>query len=304
MRSMKDHRLQHVFAVLQALLVTFLWSTSFIIIKWGLADMPPITFAGLRYFLAFLCFVPFIFKKKYVEEIKNLSNQQWGKLVLLGFVFYTLTQGTQFLGLSLLPAVSVSLMLNLTPILVAIMGVAFINEVPSRLQWFGTALFIIGIIFYFFPISFEGNQGLGLMVMAFGVLANSGAGILGRIINRQRNISPVVITFISMGVGSSILLVTGVLYTGIPSIGTQNWMYLIWLAVVNTAFAFTLWNHTLRSISAMESSIINGTMLIQIAILAWFFLDEKITRQAGIGMGIAALGATLVQLKRNKTEIE
>ena len=304
MRSMRDHRLQHMFAVLQALLVTFLWSTSFIIIKWGLADIPPITFAGLRYFLAFLCFLPFIFKKKYVEEIKGLSRLQWGKLVLLGFIFYTLTQGTQFLGLSLLPAVSVSLMLNLTPIIVAIMGVAFINEVPSRLQWFGATMFIIGIIFYFFPISFEGNQGLGLMVMAFGVLANSGAGILGRDINRQRNISPVVITFISMGVGSIILLVTGVLYTGIPTIGTQNWIYLIWLAVVNTAFAFTLWNHTLRSISAMESSIINGTMLIQIAILAWFFLDEKITTQAGIGMGIAALGATLVQLKRSKTEIE
>ena len=298
---MSDHRLHHVFAVFQALLVTFLWSTSFIIIKWGLADIPPITYAGLRYFLAFLCFLPFIFKKKYIEEIRGLSSQQRSKLLLLGFVFYTLTQGTQFLGLSLLPAVSVSLMLNFTPIVVAIMGIFFINETPSQLQWFGTVIFIVGIIFYFFPISFEGNQGLGLMVMAFGVLANSGAGILGREINRQRNISPVVITFISMGVGSIILLLTGFLYTGIPTISTQNWFYLIWLAVVNTAFAFTLWNHTLRSISAMESSIINGTMLIQIAFLAWFFLDEKITTQEGIGMGIAALGATLVQLKLRKS---
>ena len=298
---MSDHRLHHVFAVFQALLVTFLWSTSFIIIKWGLADIPPITYAGLRYFLAFLCFLPFIFKKKYIEEIRGLSSQQRSKLLLLGFVFYTLTQGTQFLGLSLLPAVSVSLMLNFTPIVVAIMCIFFINETPSQLQWFGTVIFIVGIIFYFFPISFEGNQGLGLMVMAFGVLANSGAGILGREINRQRNISPVVITFISMGVGSIILLLTGFLYTGIPTISTQNWFYLIWLAVVNTAFAFTLWNHTLRSISAMESSIINGTMLIQIALLAWFFLDEKITTQEGIGMGIAALGATLVQLKLRKS---
>ncbi|MBC8377222.1 MAG: DMT family transporter [FCB group bacterium] len=297
---MKEHRLHHVFAVLQALLVTFLWSTSFIIIKWGLADIPPITYAGLRYFLAFLCFLPFIFKKKYVDEIKGLSVRQWYKLLLLGFVFYTLTQGTQFLGLSLLPAVSVSLMLNFTPIVVAIMGIVFINEIPSRLQWSGAVIFLIGIIFYFFPISFEGNQGLGLMVMTFGVLANSGAGILGRDINRQRNISPMVITFISMGVGSIILLLTGFLYSGIPTISVENWMYLIWLAVVNTAFAFTLWNHTLRSISAMESSILNGTMLIQIAFLAWFFLDEKITTQEGIGMGIAALGATLVQLKRSK----
>jgi len=192
---MSEHRFHHILAVLQALLVTFLWSTSFIIIKWGLAEIPPITFAGIRYFLAFLCFLPFIFKKKYTDELKNLSMQQWRKLILLGFVFYTLTQGTQFLGLSLLSAVTVSLMLNFTPIVVAIMGVIFINEAPSRLQWSGAIVFLVGILCYFFPISFEGNQGLGLAVMAFGVLANSGAGILGRDINRNKNISPVVITF-------------------------------------------------------------------------------------------------------------
>lgn len=43
-------------------------------------------------------------------------------------------------------------------------------------------------------------------------------------------------------------------------------------------------------------------MLIQIAILAWFFIDEKVTLQEGIGMGIAALGATLVQLKRRNAK--
>jgi len=295
---MNQRRLPHIFAVLQALLVTFLWSTSFIVIKWGLADIPPITFAGLRYFLAFLCFLPFIFKKKYLDEIAGLSIQQWSKLIILGFIFYTLTQGTQFLGLSLLPAVSVSLMLNFTPIVVAVMGIAFINEIPSRLQWVGIGLFILGILVYFFPVSFAGSQGLGLLVMAFGVLANSGAGILGRDINRQRNISPMVVTFISMGVGAIILLLTGFLYSGLPQVSNQNWIYLIWLAVVNTAFAFTLWNHTLRSISAMESSIINGTMLIQIAFLAGFFLDERISTQEGVGMAVAALGATLVQMKR------
>ena len=295
---MTDRPLPHVFPVLQALLVTFLWSTSFIIIKWGLADIPPITYAGLRYFLAFLCFLPFIFKKKYLEEIRGLSGLQWRKLILLGVVFYTLTQGTQFLGLSLLPAVSVSLMLNFTPLIVAVIGVWMLNEIPSRLQWTGAGIFILGIVFYFFPISFEGNQGLGLLVMAFGVLANSGAGILGRDINRKKDISPVVITFISMGVGAILLLFIGITYSGLPTISSTNWLFLIWLAVVNTAFAFTLWNHTMRSISAMESSIINGTMLIQIAFLAWFFLDERITTQEGIGMAIAALGATLVQIKR------
>lgn len=45
----------HTRAVLQALLVTFLWSTSWVLIKIGLADIPALTFAGLRYVLAFWC---------------------------------------------------------------------------------------------------------------------------------------------------------------------------------------------------------------------------------------------------------
>ncbi len=47
----------------------------------------------------------------------------------------------------------------------------------------------------------------------------------------------------------------------------------------------------------MESSIINGTMLIQIAILAWIFLGETLTPQAILGMLLGALGALAVQLR-------
>ena len=280
--------------------MTFLWSTSFIIIKWGLVEIPPITFAGLRYILAFFCFIPFVLRKKYILEIKQLKPVQWKKLTFLGLIFYTFTQGAQFLGLSLLPSVTVSLMLNFTPILVAIMGIFWLNEKPSILQWAGSSLFIVGVITYFFPISLVGNQAIGLIIMFIGVLANAIAGIIGRDINRNKNISPIIVTFISMGIGAIVLLTVGFTVNGIPVISLKTWLFLIWLAGINTAFAFTLWNLTLRSITAMESSIINGTMLIQIAILAWYFLGENISIQEVIGMIIAALGAILVQFKKNK----
>jgi len=291
----------HIISIFQALLVTFLWSTSFILIKWGLSEIPPITYAGLRYFLAFLCFLPFVLtKKKYINEIKNLSKIQWKKLILLGFVFYTFTQGAQFLGLSLLPSVTVSLMLNFTPIIVAVMGIFLLNEKPTPLQWTGSILFIIGILVYFFPVSLLSNEIIGLFIMLIGVLANSGSAILGRDINRRKDISPLVVTFISMGIGAVILLAIGLATNDFPVISSTNLLYLIWLAAINTAFAFTLWNLTMRNLSAMESSIINGTMLIQIAILAWIFLGEAITVQEGAGMLIAVLGAVLVQLKKVK----
>ena len=140
----------HIIPILQALLVTFLWSTSFIIIKWGLIEIPPITFAGLRYILAFLCFIPFILKKKYINEIKDLKPPQWNKLILLGIVFYTFTQGTQFLGLYFLPSVTVSLMLNFTPLIVAIMGIYFLNEKPTMLQWIGGLYLSLAYLLIFF----------------------------------------------------------------------------------------------------------------------------------------------------------
>lgn len=278
--------------------VTFLWSTSFIIIKWGLVEIPPITFAGLRYILAFFCFIPFVLNKKYILEIKQLQSVQWKKLILLGLIFYTFTQGAQFLGLSLLPSVTVSLMLNFTPLIVAIMGIYILNEKPSVLQWIGASLFIIGIITYFFPISLIGSQASGLIIMLIGVLANAVSAIIWRDINRKQNISPVVVTFISMGIGALILLIIGIALSGLPIISLKTWLFLIWLAVINTAFAFTLWNLTLRALTAMESSIINGTMLIQIAVLAWYFLGENISFQAVTGMTIAAIGAVIVQIKR------
>lgn len=285
-------------AILLALLVTFLWSTSFILIKWGLAEIPPLTYAGLRYSLAFLCLLPMAFTQKNKTEIKKLNSNDWVKLIVYGLLFIAFTQGTMFMGLQLLPAVTVSLWLNFTPLIVAIMAIFFLREFPTVLQWGGAVLFIVGILTYFYPISLSGNQELGLLIMTIGVLANSSSSVLGREINRSGRFNPFVVTIISMGFGAAILLIAGIAIQGLPHISFRNIIYLLWLAVVNTALAFVIWNHTLRTLTAMESSIINGTMLIQIAILAWLFLNEGISVQEIFGMGLAASGAVLVQLRK------
>ncbi len=90
---------------------------------------------------------------------------------------------------------------------------------------------------------------------------------------------------------------TGLTVEGFPTIDIQGLAIIAWLAVVNTAFAFTLWNHTLRTLTAMESSIINGTMLIWIPVLAVIFLRESITTQELVGLVVAGLGTLLVQLR-------
>jgi len=285
-------------AALQALLVTFLWATSWVLIKIGLYDIPALTFAGLRYGLAFLCLLPFALRPAHLANLRRLSKRQWGQLIVLGLLFYAVTQGAQFLGLAYLPAVTVSLLLNFTTIVVALMGLVLLAERPTALQWGGAGLSIGSIVIYFYPVSLSASQVIGLVVMGAGVLANAGSSILGRRVNREDDLSPLIVTTVSMGIGAAVLLVTGSLTQGLPPLSPINWAFIGWLAVVNTAFAFTLWNHTLRTLAAMESSIINSTMLIQIAVLAWLFLGEPLTTQKIAGMTLAGLGALIVQLRR------
>jgi drug/metabolite transporter (DMT)-like permease len=101
-----------------------------------------------------------------------------------------------------------------------------------------------------------------------------------------------------MGFGAMALLIVGSAVQGLPRLNLASWAIILWLAIVNSAFAFTLWNYTLRTLPAVESSIINNTMLIQIPILAWLFLGEQPTALEIAGMILAGIGILIVQLRR------
>ena len=293
----------HWVAVGQALLVTFLWSTSYVLVKIGLVDIPPITFAGLRYMLAFLFLLPIFFHQGEAARLQKLSKREWMQLAVLGLLFYAITQGTNFVGLSYLPAVSVSLLLSFSPVVVALLGILILRERPQLRQWLGIGLCLMGAILYFYPLVLPNGQSIGFIVVLIGVLANALSSILGREVNRSGNIPPLTVTVVSMGVGGLVLLTSGLALQGLPNLSLSNWVIIIWLAAVNTAFAFTLWNQTLRTLSAMESTVINNTMLIQIAILAWLFLGETLSGKEILGMVVAGVGALLVQI-RNKLKTE
>ena len=285
-------------AILQALLVTFLWSTSWVLIKRGLHEIPPLTFAGLRYAIASAVLLPGLWRRRY--EVRALTRVQWAKLIGLGVVFYALTQGGQFLTLNHLDAIPFSLVLSFTPLLVAGAGTIALREHPSRMQWGGIALTLAGAALYFVPSNPFRGAGLGFALAGLTLGANTISSLLGRVINRRRTVSPIVVTTISMGVGALTLLAVGLGTQGLPDLTAQSWGIVLWLAIVNTAFAFTLWNHTLRFLSATESSVINNTMLIQIAVLAWIFLGETLDAVEIVGLLAVACGTLLVQLRRAK----
>lgn len=299
---MKSKPNPQVSAIFQALFVSFLWSTSWVLIKIGLKDIPALTFAGLRYLFAFLVLLPFYMRSSQTIPLRELTRQDWAWLGGLGLLYYTITQGSQFMGLVYLPAITFSLLLNFTALIVAILGIPMLKERLTRFQWIGMVVFLLGVFVFFYPVLIPSGMAFGFLIAGIHVFATSFSSIVGRYVNRAGAIDALTVTVISMGIGSLILLAAGVLVEETPRLDMTGWLIILWLAVVNTAFAFTLWNHTLRTLTAAQSSIINNTMLIQIAVLAWIFLEETVNWQEGMGMALVAAGVLLVNLRRVQQE--
>jgi drug/metabolite transporter (DMT)-like permease len=285
-------------AALVALFVVFLWATSWVLIKFGLETIPPLTFAGLRYGLASLVLLPAVRVSGASAAVRSLTRRDLGRLILLGILLYGITQGAIFLALDALPAVTVNLLWSFSVIVVAGMAAVWLSESPTALQWTGVFVATAGALIYFLPARFGLDQRFGLVAALVGLAVNAGAAVLGRDVNRSGSTPPVVVTAISMMVGAAMLLGAGLALEAPPTLDLRGWSIILWLAVVNTALAFTLWNGTLRLLTAVESSVINGTMLIWIPILAAVFLGEHLTLKEAVGLVLVAGGTLLVQLKR------
>lgn len=289
-------RRSHARAVWTALLVTVLWSSSWVLIRVGLDDqaLRPITFAGLRYTLAAVVLIGWTMARPSARaEVTSLAPAMWRPLVVLGIVYYAVTQGAQFVAIDSQPAATSSLMLAPTPFLVAVLSQRSIGEAVTPRQVVGAGLIMAGAVLFF-----AGDLGatvVGMIASTIGLSANVTSSLLGRSINREQHVSPLAVTTASMTIGAVLLLTAGLIAEGLPQLGWAAIGVVAWLAVVNTAWAFTLWNMSLRRLAAVESAAINNTMLIQIAVLAWVFLGEAPGVAGGVGIVIVSIGALLAQ---------
>lgn len=291
-------RPSHARAVWTALFVTMLWSSSWVLIRIGLDDeeLPPLTFAGLRFTVAAMVLLGWtVSSRSRRHQFVKLDRSTIKMLVILGLVYFSVTQGAQFVAIDAQPAATSSLMLAPTAFFVAVLSSWSIGERVSARQLIGAVLVAGGAAVYF-----SGDLGatwVGMVASSAGLTANVAGALLGRHVNRQGNASPLVVTTVSMTIGAAVLLAIGLGVEGLPDLGVKSALIIGWLAFVNTAIAFTLWNTAQRRLAAVESSAINNTMLIQIAALAWVFLGERPGALGVIGIVIVSGGAFLAQTR-------
>lgn len=292
---MKAMSRDHLVALLEAFFVTFLWSSSYVLVKVGLMEMPPLSLVALRYMVASLILLPIALRGgegEFLGEPKNV-----GKMLVLGLTGYTIAQGLQCVGLYFLPAVSVTFILNFTPLIVAVLGVVALKEYPRPLQLVGMGLVLAGAYMYF-NAPLGGNSLIGI-----GITLVSGIGwgsylVLGRLLFVRDELNPLGLTAFSMGFGTLLLALAAFTLEGIPSVSLTGWGIILWLGIINTALAFFLWNRALQRLEAFEISVLQNTMLVQIAILSWMFLGEHLTLSKLVPMVLVFVGALVVQLRR------
>lgn len=290
-------------AISQALAVTFFWSTSWVLIKFGLQDVPPLLFAGLRYTMAALILVFAWLITPERRLFRQISPATWLQVLILGTLYYAMTQGSQFLGLNALPAVAVNLILGLSTPVTALLGTFLLREKLTLLQWGGITLTMAGTALYFFPIAFNSGQITGILIVFSGMIAGSFGNILARDMNRANHLPPLTLTAWSMLIGGVMMLAGGIATEGFPPLPASVWWITLYMAVVNTSVAFTYWNKSMKVLTAAESSTINNSMMIQVPILAVIFLGEQITLRQLAGMAVIIIGIVLVQFFRKRAAV-
>jgi len=268
-------------------------------IRWGLDDeeLDPLGFAALRYGLAAVILLSVVLARPgHREAVRAIDGRTRRLIVILGIVYFTFTQGAQFIAIDSQPAATTSLVLSATPLIVAMASGRMLAERPTVRQVLGGVLVVSGAAL--FLAGSLGATTIGLVAAAVGLLANSGGSVLGRRLNRGGATPAVVITALSMTVGAIGLGLGAIAVEGIPSVSGRAALIIVWLAVVNTALANTMWNYSLQGLSALASSGINNTMLMQIALLAWIFLDEAPGTRGIVAIVLVSVGVLMTQLTR------
>jgi drug/metabolite transporter (DMT)-like permease len=82
---------------------------------------------------------------------------------------------------------------------------------------------------------------------------------------------------------------------GAPRLELSGVAVVVWLAVVNTAFAYILYNHALQARTAFEVSALASLSPLVTAIGAWLFLAEPLIAPQIVGMIIMVSGVFLIQ---------
>jgi drug/metabolite transporter (DMT)-like permease len=281
-------------ALVEAVFVNIIWASSFIFVKLLLKNLGPLTIGGLRYFIGFLVLLPFMLRK---GRLDSLPRRMWLRLLLIGLSAYTIGNGAMFWSLKYLPATTVSFMMSIITLLVLFGSILWLKEIPTWLQTVGI-LVTLGGTALFFSIGLKPGEPLGMAVLSIGLISFTLFGVLGREAARGQKVDTLSLTAIPLALGGGLLLLVALPLEGLPHASPATWGLVLWLAAINTALGYILYNHALQVLTAFEMNVMLNLSPLWTALMAWFLLGERLSLWQWIGMVVVISGVALVQLRQ------
>lgn len=289
LKSAFRHR---VLPILEVLLASVIWGSSFVGVKMALDHAGPLTIAALRYSIAAVLLIPFIDWRRLLQS--QMTPGLWGRFIAIGLSQYTIGNAALFLALRIIPATSGSLALSLCPIPVWAFGVLVLRERPNTLQVVGTAAAIGGSLLFFraglVPIPLAAIGLLTVAILSFAVLP-----VLGRKLSKARVLGTSAITGVPLAIGGGVLIVIALTVEGVPHLPASTWAIIFGLAVVNTVGAYLLFNHALQQVRAGEANVLLSLTPLSTAMIAWGAFGERLTALQLCAMAIVIGGTALAQ---------
>jgi drug/metabolite transporter (DMT)-like permease len=275
-------------------LLVAIWSSTWVAIKVGLEDTPPLLGAGVRFLAAGVGLL-------IVARVRGRSLRTDRVLaVVLAVLPFFGTYALVYWGEQYVPSGLAAVLFGVLPIYVALIASVFLRDEPLRARLLlGVVLALAGLVFAFSESVALGDSRYGFLAALGCALAPLGAAI-GNIATKRRGAGVDALVLNGWaGVGGGVLLL-------VVSLVFEDWRSASWtagavgsivyLAAVGTALAFVTLTRLLAELPAVTMSFI--ALLLPFGALAFGALvySEPLTFAELGGAALVACGIAVAQL--------
>src|SRR5262249_813829 len=273
-------------------------------IKLGLADLPPLTFAGVRFVFAslILCFLIFVRRAQWPR-----SARDWFLIAIVGFLQFTLNYGLVFWGEQYISSGLAAVLQSTFPAFGLVIAHLYLpHERITTRKVFGVLLGVVGVgIIFSNQLTIAGHMALlGSIALVLSAFFGSYSNVLVKAYGQQ--INPLVLAAGQMVCGFPPLLVAGILTEGNP-LGF-HWtlravLSLVYLVVVGSVIAFTLYYWLVRHMDVTKTMLIALVTPVVAVILGLLVLDERLNWRLFAGGACIIGGLGLIVLRKRPERV-
>jgi drug/metabolite transporter (DMT)-like permease len=285
------------------LILCYIWGSTWLFIKLGLEDLPPLTFAGIRFVIA--CSILLI-----IIRVRGLrlprSSADLQLLALTGFLSFTVNYGTIFWGEQHISSGLAAVLQATIPVFGLVIAHFYLpNERMTWTKLFGVVLGIMGVAVVFSDqLAIAGGKALaGSIAVVVGSAVVAYSNVLVKA--RAQKMDPVILAAGQMFFGLIPLLLIGIPLEGNPL--KFHWtltsiVALAYLAVVGSVIAFILYYWLVHKIDVTKSMLIALVTPVVAVILGMIVLREQLNWQTIVGGAMIMLGVGFIVKQKRRRE--